>query len=304
MDSEMAKRPEIADDRTSMPHEESHRNPVDGGAGTAESSPDCLSVNTGESTDEKTGQNVLRANDALLSRLSIEEAIKLNEVLSNYPGSVFSNIESIDGILTAIAISPDRRAVGVYLDAVLIELAKGALSEYTDIPREFEFRILALRYLQNLWRILYDENQKYEPVLQENENRGRDWASGFISQVDRGKLYWGNLVSMNDRLWRHYVGICELCLGVEVDEDVKVDYANPGHGSKSELSPEQRERNIGNIGTAVEQFSEAELEAMKLYMRDLKDMEDSRVEQVKRTTGRNYPCPCGSGKKFKRCCGQ
>ncbi len=22
-----------------------------------------------------------------------------------------------------------------------------------------------------------------------------------------------------------------------------------------------------------------------------------------RTTGRNDPCPCGSGKKYKRCCG-
>jgi uncharacterized protein YecA (UPF0149 family) len=22
-----------------------------------------------------------------------------------------------------------------------------------------------------------------------------------------------------------------------------------------------------------------------------------------RTTGRNEPCPCGSGKKYKRCCG-
>jgi uncharacterized protein YecA (UPF0149 family) len=32
---------------------------------------------------------------------------------------------------------------------------------------------------------------------------------------------------------------------------------------------------------------------------------DAPVEQAKaaRTTGRNDPCPCGSGKKFKKCCG-
>jgi hypothetical protein len=37
--------------------------------------------------------------------------------------------------------------------------------------------------------------------------------------------------------------------------------------------------------------------------------EESRVKSLKATesskrTGRNDPCPCGSGKKFKRCCGR
>ncbi len=32
---------------------------------------------------------------------------------------------------------------------------------------------------------------------------------------------------------------------------------------------------------------------------------DVPVEQAKagQSTGRNDPCPCGSGKKFKKCCG-
>lgn len=33
---------------------------------------------------------------------------------------------------------------------------------------------------------------------------------------------------------------------------------------------------------------------------------DVPVEQAEtqRTAGRNDPCPCGSGKKFKKCCGK
>ncbi len=33
---------------------------------------------------------------------------------------------------------------------------------------------------------------------------------------------------------------------------------------------------------------------------------DVEVEQVKseRTVGRNDPCPCNSGKKYKKCCGK
>ncbi len=33
---------------------------------------------------------------------------------------------------------------------------------------------------------------------------------------------------------------------------------------------------------------------------------DAPVEQAQRAavTGRNDPCPCGSGKKYKKCCGK
>jgi len=35
------------------------------------------------------------------------------------------------------------------------------------------------------------------------------------------------------------------------------------------------------------------------------DKEKDDIEQTKPATktGRNDPCPCGSGKKFKKCCG-
>ena len=36
------------------------------------------------------------------------------------------------------------------------------------------------------------------------------------------------------------------------------------------------------------------------------DMDESKKEPVKRKegkVGRNSPCPCGSGKKYKKCCG-
>jgi SWIM/SEC-C metal-binding protein len=40
---------------------------------------------------------------------------------------------------------------------------------------------------------------------------------------------------------------------------------------------------------------------------DITDMErllnPPEPYRAKETTGRNDPCPCGSGKKFKKCCG-
>lgn len=39
---------------------------------------------------------------------------------------------------------------------------------------------------------------------------------------------------------------------------------------------------------------------------DAPPIPDAPVEQAKaeHTAGRNDPCPCGSGKKFKKCCGK
>lgn len=299
MSSGMAERPGMTGGYTPKSHDDLE----DGEAVNAECDSGNLdSGNLSEpsvmSIDENPGQTVLRANDVLLSRLSIEDAIKLDDFLSKRRGSAFSSIESIDGMLTAIAISPGRAVIGHCQDELCIDLSEGNPSKFVDEFGEFEFRILTLRYLRSLWQIFRDDSQKYEPVLLERESRGECWARGFMHQFDRMDLYWSNLVRMNDRLWEHYIGIYELSLGVEVN------FTKPEHENESELSPERRENNIKNIGDAVEQFSEADHEALEVYLRELKDRESLRMEEAKRMTGRNSPCPCGSGKKFKRCCGK
>ena len=45
-------------------------------------------------------------------------------------------------------------------------------------------------------------------------------------------------------------------------------------------------------------FSEEELKA--LY----KEQRDSGTVRKPKKIGRNDPCPCGSGKKYKKCCGR
>ena len=35
-----------------------------------------------------------------------------------------------------------------------------------------------------------------------------------------------------------------------------------------------------------------------------KDYKESRIVRNEEKIGRNDPCPCGSGKKYKKCCGK
>jgi preprotein translocase subunit SecA len=76
-------------------------------------------------------------------------------------------------------------------------------------------------------------------------------------------------------------------------------------GEEPEVSPESRRR----ISTTIDDI-EAEFQRKKK-----KELEEARMAgggdgqpvQQRRNTGnkvgRNDPCPCGSGKKFKKCCG-
>ena len=36
----------------------------------------------------------------------------------------------------------------------------------------------------------------------------------------------------------------------------------------------------------------------------VKDFKRSKIVHVEKKPGRNDPCPCGSGKKYKKCCGR
>ena len=38
-------------------------------------------------------------------------------------------------------------------------------------------------------------------------------------------------------------------------------------------------------------------------MQIIKDFKRSKIVHKEKEPGRNDPCPCGSGKKYKKCCG-
>ena len=42
----------------------------------------------------------------------------------------------------------------------------------------------------------------------------------------------------------------------------------------------------------------------RIVKKDERPREREAVPVGARTTGRNDPCPCGSGKKYKKCCGK
>jgi preprotein translocase subunit SecA len=47
-----------------------------------------------------------------------------------------------------------------------------------------------------------------------------------------------------------------------------------------------------------------EEEAYRRRMESIAHLSDEHPQEEAQPVGRNEPCPCGSGKKFKKCCGK
>ena len=59
---------------------------------------------------------------------------------------------------------------------------------------------------------------------------------------------------------------------------------------------------LGKSVNKMDNFSKAEINGMASN----ESAQQPKREPVKaeKTVGRNEPCPCGSGKKYKQCCGK
>jgi uncharacterized protein len=132
----------------------------------------------------------------------------------------------------------------------------------------------------------------YVPLLLEDDAgtaQGNDWARGFVRGMDMRHDSWAGLVEDEAH------GGCLLAmmmLRYEHDEDPEM--------RPDTITPEKREKIIVHMAAGL-------MGAYRYFRQSREDRVDAGfISEPRRTAskvGRNEPCPCGSGKKYKKCCG-
>jgi len=128
----------------------------------------------------------------------------------------------------------------------------------------------------------------YLPILSADDHGlcpGNDWARGFIRGVDMRKAEWAALFTDDEH------GGCMvpvLMLYHEHDEDPEM---RPGP-----IGPKQREEIILQMAAGI-------VRAYRYFRPHRQPQAGGDKAGILGKIGRNEPCPCGSGKKYKRCCG-
>ena len=228
--------------------------------------------------------------------LNDAERDRMDAILSRFHSeSAMNNAEEIDGFFAALICSPEIAKPSQYLP----EIWGGEMADdeaFIDREQLLDFLGLLMRHWDSIVRILHEEDV-FAPLLVHGEGgiaHANDWARGFM----RG-------VSLHNKSWKELFDDKEHCcllvpilvLAHEHDPDPEM------RPYKGNIAVERREKLILGIAvgvTAIYRYFGPQRRRMEARLA----AEGTANRQAERKIGRNDPCPCGSGKKYKHCCGK
>ena len=212
-------------------------------------------------------------NDGPLTNLEIEFLEAYFDSKADLLGT--PTFEEVDGLFTAAHCGPDPVT---FEDAVLcVDRGQMKLDRVAEGP-------LLMRLLLRHWISTQNDliARRWSPTFGRTDDpqiRGKAWATGFVKWAGAHTESW-------DRLLRQDVRILLVPIFTLRDFETWAETLRE-HGHHVD-----REKLILGLPAtvlAITSFWKSE------RMRNL----GKNLERA----GRNDPCPCGSGRKFKRCCG-
>jgi uncharacterized protein len=234
-----------------------------------------------------------------LSRMTLPSDDEVDELDQFLMSDVTSDetlmIDSLDGYLTAIAIGPTTLMPSEWVPGIWGPTPDDAPAFASMEQSQRIFDLLLRHFNGIIWR-LEDDPDSIAPLF--NTNKYPDdpheyldaepWAHGFMQGVNLCRSAWQPLFDdKQGQAWLrplHLLGADE----VSEEEDLLVRWPN----QREQLS-EQIPDSIASIYRYWLPYREA------VHERQLA----TTVQRTSSKIGRNDPCPCGSGKKFKKCCG-
>lgn len=189
-------------------------------------------------------------------------------------------LDAIQGLIAATLSSPGPVDPAGWVDVALGDLAPGPVHE--------ELSRLLRRIYEEVAADLF-EGMGFFPIVPTDEggvSLWDDWCAGYLE----GTMHWGTD-------WQDLVADEDLAAPLEVIE------AAAGEGDHS--LDDAIARLAESLQTRFDDPSDAMLTAVQM-VHDV-NAERRRGTTVRREAakvGRNNPCPCGSGRKFKQCCGK
>ena len=206
------------------------------------------------------------------------------------------NLEALDGYLTALVLGPDTVPAEEWQPAVW-----GKPPRWADEEERAQIEALLMgHYNMASQRVRFGDDDLPDhlaPLLwlpedpekeeeQEDElDVGRDWTLGFFSGVQLREDAWDKWLDDNDWIEEIFSLFDQLASGEVLAEDPAAP-ATP-------ISYRERLEIIASLPGMLADLHHHRIEAL------------TPREPLKRaeTPDRNEPCPCGSGKKYKKCCG-
>ena len=203
-------------------------------------------------------------------------------------------LDVLDGYLTAIVIGPTTLSFNHWFSGIWGP-EKEDMPKFATMAEAQRIIDLIVRHMNGIIAAFEDDPDEIEPLFSiwpysEGESElydGESWAYGFVQGLKLCRKDWQPL--FDDPTGKEMFKPLYL-MG---EEDV-----TPEEMELSD-SPEQRAALTEQIPASIAWIYRFWLP----YRQAMVERMETTKHRTTVKTGRNDPCPCGSGQKFKKCCG-
>ncbi|MGM0594127.1 MAG: UPF0149 family protein [Pseudomonadota bacterium] len=212
----------------------------------------------------------------LLERFPDEQVAKV----SDDDNTGILNISELDGFMSAIISGPLALTPEQWLPVVWGDFEP----KWRDRAESEAMVSLLLRHMQDIATLLREAPERFNPIVLEREE-----AEGVTTVVDDWCLGYMKGVALAQEGWREGgEAVMEMMFPILLFSSEKSRERLAG------IEPEEVEvlkRSLGASARKVYAFWQARRSGAV-----------STFSHTAERPGRNDPCPCGSGRKYKKCC--
>ncbi len=237
---------------------------------------------------------MLPSDDTPLTDIELDE---LEDFLI-YELEAGMDISTLDGFFTALLCGPTLFTPGEWLPWVWDAEQGEQVPNFKSQGEARRIIGMLTRYMNEIAVTLYEAVDEFEPLLLESPNEGDpvpvldEWCWGFMKGVSLDEYGWQPLLDAHPE-WLSTIMLYGTEEGMQQQDEREIPIEE--HRELADGLPESV-RNIYRWWLERRMAAEGD------------DEPDPRVvvrEPIRNPdkVGRNDPCPCGSGKKFKHCHG-
>ena len=203
-------------------------------------------------------------------------------------------IEELDGFVAGLLVCPDLIKPGDWLPIIWNRDGDDQQPAFDNLDDVNRVLGLIMEHYNDVARTLMEFPDRYSPLFAIDKRNGdilwELWIEGFEKAIALRPAAWQRLLDADSDTAAAMRGMLMLARIARGDQDVP----RKDNDTVSATAPD-------NIADWVVTLNEWRLTNNRPMPGADTIPRPSAVSAKK--TGRNDPCPCGSGKKYKRCCG-
>ena len=199
-------------------------------------------------------------------------------------------LEELDGFIAGLLVCPELIKPGDWLPIVWNRDSADQQPVFEDLDHVNRVLGLVMEHYNDVARTLMENPDRYSPLFA-IDKRNDDvlwelWIEGFEKAVALRPAAWKAFLDADGDTVAAMSGMLMLAAIARGDEEVK------DHDTASATAPDR----IADWVVNLNEWRLANYQPMQ-------SIDPRGGSASRKKVGRNDPCPCGSGKKYKKCCG-